>query len=616
LFRGDRTQSRTDNLHASHGRQATESPVHSVHFYEDDSLFLDSLSEFVGAALGAGSACVVVATGAHRAGLAKRLRALGIDLSFAAAMNRFISVDAGEALARFMVNGHPQEELFNAAIEPELLRARKALRGHSTSVVAFGEMVALLWQDGKHQAAIELEKLWDGLAQRHAFSLRCAYPIGLFSDRAQHELFRQVCASHHQVVPAESYTSLENENDRHRMISSLQQKAWTMRAVMKGHEEEIARLSHVERRLQRCEEFAKNVVECSVDGVDVLDLKGRLEYMSPSGIRALEIEDRSGLLGRRWVEFWKEEDWPRAEAAIASALAGEIGTFAGEFATPVGSTKWWDVRITPALDAEGHVERLVVVSRDVTDVRIAQQAAIEAEKQAMAGRLAATIAHEINNPLEAVTNFIYLAQTVEGLPEEARGFLAIADRELTRAAQITRQTLGFYRIVLRNTSVRVSDLIQDALMIYERKLRNKQITTTVAVDAEVQVCGKDGELRQALLNLTANSIDASRIGGQLWFRARRARNWRNGLAEGVRITVADNGSGMSPDVRQRIFVPFFTTKPGSGTGIGLWVTKCLIEQQGGYVHFRSRQGEKAGTVMSIFLPAPRLACPDQTEVAA
>jgi PAS domain S-box-containing protein len=606
VYTADRAHSRNDNLHASHGREAAASTIHSVHFCEDDGLFLDSLSEFLGSALGAGGACLVIATGSHRAGLVERLKSHGIDVAFSIAMNRMISRDAADVLGRFMVDGHPDEERFYAAIEPELEQARSSLRDRSTSVVAFGEMVSLLWREGRYEAAIELEKLWECLAERHEFSLRCAYPLGLFSDQAQYDLFRRVCAAHEQVIPAESYTALDDENDRHRMISSLQQKACTVQAVLKERQEEIARLKQVEARLQRTEEFAKNVVECSVDCIKVLDLQGCLEYMRPPGVRALEIEDPSALLGRRWADFWDQADRSRAEAALAAAMAGGVGSFTGECTTPRGERKWWDVKITPALDADGTVERLIAISRDITELRAAQQAAIESERQASSGRMAATIAHEINNPLEAVTNFIFLATAAEGLPGDAAKYLQQADRELARAAQITRQMLSFYRGDAKPRWVSISELVHDVVNMYSRKLRNKQLTTSIAVDPRLEVFAKDGELRQILLNLTANAADASHVGGRIWFRAHRTANWK-GEGDGLRITILDNGSGMPPEVRRRIFLPFFTTKGTTGTGIGLWVTKCLVERQGGYVHSRSSQGKKTGTVMSLFLPGVRRA---------
>jgi len=523
VYTADRARS-NQNLHAFYGRQAAVSATHSVHFYEDEGLFLDSLSEFVGAALGAGGACVVIATYPHRVGLAERLKAHGIDMAYAVAMNRLISLEASEVLSRFLVDGRPDEERFYGAVEPELQKARRALRGRSTSVVAFGEMVSLLWQDGRYEAAIELEKLWERLAQRHGFSLRCAYPIRLFSDQAQYDLFRRVCAAHHQVIPAESYTALNDEDDRHRMISSLQQKAWTMQAVMKGREEEIIRLQQVEARLRRSEEFAKSVVESSVDCITVLDLDGRIEYMSPPGVRALEIEDPVSLPGRRWVELWDAVDRPRAEMALAEAVAGRVGSFIGECATAHGLRKWWDVKITPALDGAGHVERLIAISRDITELRIAQQAAIESERQAMAGRMAANIAHEINNPLEAVTNFIYLATVAEGMPEQAGEYLRQADRELARAAQITRRMLGFYRDSSKTQWLSVSELLHDVVSLYSRKLLNKQLTTSISADAGLEVYAKDGELRQVLLNLTANAVDASHPGGKILLRAHRTAN--------------------------------------------------------------------------------------------
>jgi signal transduction histidine kinase len=249
-----------------------------------------------------------------------------------------------------------------------------------------------------------------------------------------------------------------------------------------------------------------------------------------------------------------------------------------------------------------------VISREVTAVKHAQMALMQAEKLAATGRLAATIAHEINNPLEAVTNFIYLAKTSPGVPEEVCRYLEIADQELARVAQIAQQTLGFYRDNSKHRWVNMAELMGDVASIYQHKLRYKQLETVIEADRELQLYTRQGELKQVLSNLMANAIDASHEGGKLWLRAQRTRHWGNGMEEGVRITVADNGDGMPPEVQQRIFVPFFTTKADVGTGIGLWMTKNLIEKQGGSLRFRSRQGANAGTVMSCFLPLVHEAC--------
>lgn len=577
--------------------------THSVQFYEDQSAFLDKLAEFAGSALGSGGACIVIATAEHRQGLNTRLEEWAIDLPQVSRANRFVVLDAAETLAGFMVEGWPDRERFIRAIDPILIHARSAVIRKSAPVVAFGEMVALLWDGGHYEAALQLEQLWNDMTDRHSFQLLCAYPLSCFAHELQYDLFRKVCQEHTGVFPAESYTSLGSDAERMRLISSLQQKAALVRSVVEERERAIAQRKHMEDKLWRSEEFARKVVESCIDCVQVLDFEGRLEYMSPSGQAALEIQDLYKYLGRPWIELWKEEDRLRVESALAEARSGGVGIFQADFTTGNGSRKYWDVRITPARERDGQVHRLIAVSRDMTEVRQAQQIAIQAEKLAAAGRMAATIAHEINNPLEAVTNFIYLTRTTPGLPEEASRHLEIADRELTRVAQIAQKTLGFYRDTSKNKWLNVAEVVDDVMLIYERKLRYKQMKATVEIGPGLEVFAKQGELKQVLSNLVANAIDASFDGGSIHLRAHASSNWTNGGESGIRITLADNGSGMAPEVQKRIFIPFFTTKPNIGTGIGLWVTKSLIEQQGGYLRFRSRQGQRSGTVMSFFLPA-------------
>lgn len=576
--------------------------AHSVHFYEDDAIFIDSLGEFVGAALGSGGACLVIATQSHHRRLNSRLRDNAVDIHRLVSEGRCIPLDAAETLSRFMVNGHPDSIRFRATVEPLLEQARRAMRRHDSTLAAFGEMVALLWTEGNREAAIELEHLWNQLALNHKFNLHCAYPLEGFARERHSGLFGEICAQHTEVVPSEKYTSLGSRDARMRLISSLQQKASTVKDAVEAREREVEQRKVVEEKLRRSEEFTRNIIESSVDCVKVLDLEGRIQYMSPSGQRALEVKDSSEILNKNWTDFWKPEDRRRAEEAIAAARVGGVGCFQGDSTAPSGARKSWDVKITPALGRDGEIERLVAVSRDISELRNAQKLAIQAEKLAAAGRLAATIAHEINNPLEAVTNFIYLAMTAKGLPDEVCRHLEIADRELARVAQIAQQTLGFYRDNSKDRWITVSDLLHDVMIVYERKLAYKHLETEVSVDPALRLCCKQGELRQALSNLVANATDASREGGKIWLRAHPSTRWNDGGEPGVRITLADNGVGMSREVQERIFVPFFTTKAEIGTGIGLWATRTLVEQQGGFLRFRSRQGPQSGTVMSIFLP--------------
>lgn len=249
------------------------------------------------------------------------------------------------------------------------------------------------------------------------------------------------------------------------------------------------------------------------------------------------------------------------------------------------------------------LDALTIENENLTrKLKSAQAALLEAEKLAAAGRLASSVAHEINNPLEAVANFIYLARTNEEIPELVRKQLEIADREIWRVAQIAQQTLGFYRNSSEAAWVDVNEVLEGVLTIYERKMRARQLHVHRRLGRGLQVRARHGELKQILSNLIVNAIDASAGSGGIWVRTANARDWRNGGASGVRIVIADNGCGIDAETGSHIFEPFFTTKPEMGTGIGLWVTKSLIEKQGGHIRFRSRKGEKPGTTMSVFLP--------------
>jgi nitrogen-specific signal transduction histidine kinase len=230
------------------------------------------------------------------------------------------------------------------------------------------------------------------------------------------------------------------------------------------------------------------------------------------------------------------------------------------------------------------------------------RALLESEKLASVGRLAATIAHEINNPLSAITNLVYLAKTSADLPEKVRRHLTLADQELARVAHIAQQTLGFYRDNSRPVWVNIRDVIEDLLAIYDRRFTYKSLTVERRIDQDLPLLTVQGEIKQVLSNLITNAIDASNEGGKLLISAKRSTFKRSGQGKGVRITIADRGLGMSPEVQAKIFTPFFTTKQDVGTGLGLWVSRSIVEKQRGLLQFRSRQGHNSGTAMSLLLP--------------
>jgi PAS domain S-box-containing protein len=248
-------------------------------------------------------------------------------------------------------------------------------------------------------------------------------------------------------------------------------------------------------------------------------------------------------------------------------------------------------------------ERLyTVILRDITERKRAEEALLRSEKLASAGRLAATIAHEINNPLAAVTNSLFLARTAENLPESVRQYLETADEELKRVAHITRQSLGFYRESNSPAFTSVTAVLDSAVDLLRSKIKTKQVVIEKQWDGDVEVSAVSGELRQVFSNLLTNSLDAIEEKGTIKLRVSTGAAFNNGHPC-VRVTVADNGKGIDASLRRHLFEPFFTTKGTVGTGLGLWVSKQIIDKHGGTIRMRSSSdGARRGTVFSIFLP--------------
>jgi PAS domain S-box-containing protein len=239
---------------------------------------------------------------------------------------------------------------------------------------------------------------------------------------------------------------------------------------------------------------------------------------------------------------------------------------------------------------------------DTTEQKRAEEALRRTEKLAAAGRLAASVAHEINNPLEAVTNLLYLIRQ-ENLTAPASRYTEMATSEVARISAITQQTLRFYRQSTLPAQANVSDLLDSVLTLHAGRIGTLQVDLVREYQDELQLFCFAGELRQLFANLVTNALDAmSPGGGRLIVRARAVGD--NGHT-GVRVSVADTGSGISVDARRHIFEPFFTTKEATGTGLGLWVSEQIIRKHHGSVRLRSRadgDGAHRGTVFSVFFP--------------
>jgi PAS domain S-box-containing protein len=260
-----------------------------------------------------------------------------------------------------------------------------------------------------------------------------------------------------------------------------------------------------------------------------------------------------------------------------------------------GSYRWVVARAQPLIDAVGKVVHWFGTSTDIHERRSAENLLRRTEKLAAAGRLAATVAHEINNPLEAVGNLIYLALHEPGLPAVSRGYLRMANDELRRVGHIVSQTLGFYRDSGTSQPVDLSVLVNDVLALYQRKLDARQIRVTRNIEG-VMVEGIAGELRQVIANLLSNALDAMEPYGVLAIEVRPEKDL-------VRFAISDTGHGIATPLLDRIFEPFFTTKKDAGTGLGLWVSKGIVEKHQGRLDVTSSEKEEDhGTAFVMTLP--------------
>ncbi len=267
--------------------------------------------------------------------------------------------------------------------------------------------------------------------------------------------------------------------------------------------------------------------------------------------------------------------------------------------------KEYPVELTgaPILNNSGQVAGVVVVFRDTTQRRQTEQTLRASERLTLAGRLSATIAHEIRNPLDTVTNLVYLLQHEQKANPNATQYLDMASEELTRIAQITSQLLTFHRESRSPIEVNLNEVLDSVLVLFSPQIKQNHIRVDKRFEATRSVRGFPGELRQVFSNLVGNAIEATSTGGHLLLRTRESSMASDPSRKGVRITVLDSGSGIPRGVRKNLFAPFYTTKGEKGTGLGLWISRGIIEKHEGTIHLTStsRNG-RSGTAFSVFLP--------------
>ncbi len=387
--------------------------AHVVQFYSQDSFLLDELAKHVGSALGAGDGAVVIATRPHCDGLADRLRALGFDPGKIIDQGTYMPLDAAETLAAFMHDGVPSPERFRQVIGELICRATAAVRQPNPRVVAFGEMVALLWAEGKAQAALQVEQLWNELATSYAFSLRCAYPLSFFNRTEHAESLLQICAAHGAVIPEESYTNLRSEEAKLRAIAELQQKARALETEMSERTHVHQALLASQEALRRShDELEQRVLERTQELIEaqraLRELSSRLLTLRDEERRRLarELHDSTGQtlaaiqLNLAMVQNSTSTFTPESSKRVADAISladqaiSEVRTLSYLLHPPMLdeaglllALEWYIAgfvdrsRIEVSLDLPPHLDRLPH-DMEVAVFRIVQEALTNVQRHA------------------------------------------------------------------------------------------------------------------------------------------------------------------------------------------------------------------------------------------
>jgi PAS domain S-box-containing protein len=368
-------------------------------------------------------------------------------------------------------------------------------------------------------------------------------------------------------------------------------------------QEQISETRRAQEALERSKESMQVAQQYVGVGIWEWDLEtGALVWSDE--IRRLHGFSSEQFDGRyeSWMESIHPDDRQQVHSSITDALSRN-GEYEVQYRAvyPDRSLHWLEAR-GRTIVIGGTPVRMLGVVMDVTTRKLAEEALRDSEKLAATGRLAASIAHEINNPLAAVTNALYIIRNDPALSPALLQYVRTAEAELARVVHITRQTLGFYREISAPVMTSVPQLLQEALVAYGSKIEKGSITVQQSYAEVGPLPAFPGELRQVFSNLLLNAIEAVSDSGLISIRVKMT-HYSAGI-KGVQITIADNGPGILPENRERIFEPFFSTKETKGTGLGLWVSQGIIQKHGGCIRVRSsRHPDHHGTCFIIYLPS-------------
>lgn len=383
-----------------------------------------------------------------------------------------------------------------------------------------------------------------------------------------------------------------------------------LHAVSSAYRGSLEILGKRAEEIFQSEQRLRTTLDSIADGVITCDAGGRIQMMNPVacelvGWTAAEADGKPLDDIFRIINEHSRSPMENPAAKVKRLKAGVGKTDNTILVRKDSSELLIADSAAPVRDQTGAMAGIVLVFRDITMERRTQEALLSSEKLAVAGRLAATIAHEIHNPLDSVSNLLYLMKT--GVTEEeSKQFIDMAERELARVTHISRAMLGLYRESRAPVPVDLKEIIEDILLLMDHRFQELNVTVRSELPGAIIVDAFPAELRQVFTNLITNAAEASHVGGEVRISASPLPAGINSSGQkvpsGALVVIADNGTGISKDVMPQLFQPFFTTKGERGTGLGLWVSRGIIHKHGGTIDLTSETGEKEhGTVVSVFL---------------
>jgi PAS domain S-box-containing protein len=561
-----------------------------VQFYETDDFLLDSVSDFIGAGLGSGAACIVIATPAHREGLVQRLQANGLNPSAAHARGKYFALDAAETLAQLLLDEAPDPKQFARIIGGVIEHAVKGQK----RVRIFGEMVALLWQQGKQEAALRLEALWNELrSTTHPFSLFCAYPMSLFAEQVHEKPFTKVCDRHSQVIPSESYSQLSCPDERLRAVSLFQQKALSLEA-------EIAQRKAAEETLLHL----AAIVSSSNDAIISKDLDGTITSWNAAAERIYGYSAQE-IVGQPITLLFPSDRQNEFTQIIERICRGEcVDHYETTRVRKDGNHVNISVTISPIKNTSGTIIGASAIARDITERK-----ELEQQREAFVG----LVTHELKTPLTILQGNVQLAQRrltrmlnqTEQLTGEQQRWLEDILTMLARTQQPLRVQQRLINDLLDITHIRedkleldlaifdLIGLVYETIQDHQAVHPNRLITLDLPEQDSVPVHADRDRVQQVLSNYLTNALKF----------APATKPIQVGMtleAGTIRVWVQDQGPGLTPQQQAHIWKRCYQVSQTPvqdgwkmGLGLGLYICQQLIQRQQGEVGVESIAGQGA-----------------------